>query len=138
MPNINEISTAVYRLVKADVALAGMAALYKGAKRPVRAKNPSVTVEARHLEPGEGEGIWMCNVVVAVYVSVLADGAPESGCLESIVSRVNEVLANAEIELEGAKAMPLIEGESAGPEWHSAHEREVCQESVFGLVFVKY
>lgn len=138
MPNINEISTAVYRFLKTDAALAEMGTLYKGAKRPVKARNPSLTVEARRLEPGQGEGIWMCDVAVTVYVDVLADGAPDSGLLESIVTRVHGTLADTEIELEGAKAMPLIEGENTGPEWQSAHEREVYQESVFGLVFVKF
>jgi hypothetical protein len=138
MPNINEISTAVYRLLKADPALEGMCRLYKGTKRPARAKNPSLTVEARRLEPGQGEGIWMCDVAVTAYVDVLADGASDSGRLEEIVSRVQEVLADAEVELEGAKTLPLIEGENSGPEWQSAHDREVYQESVFGLVFIKF
>ena len=138
MPNINEISTAVYRFLKTDAELAVMGTLYKGAKRPVKAKNPSLTVEARRLEPGQGEGIWMCDVAVTVYVDVLADGAPDSLLLESIVSRVHQALADREIEMEGSKAMPLIEGENSGPEWQSAHEREVYQESVFGLVFVKF
>lgn len=138
MPNINEISTAVYRFLKADAALSGMCTLYKGAKRPVRAKNPSLTVEARRLEPGEGEGIWMCDVAITAYVDMRADGAPDSERLEAIVSRVQEMLADTEIALDGAKALPLIEGENAGPEWRSAHEREVSQESVFGLVFVKF
>lgn len=138
MPNINQISTAVYRLLKADTAFAGMCRLYKGTRRPARVKNPSVTVEARGLEPGEGEGIWMCDVAVTAYVDVRADGAPDNECLESIVSRIHEVLADTEIELEGAKTMPLIEGENNGPEWQSAHEREVYQESVFGLVFVMF
>ena len=138
MPNINEISTAVYRLLKTDAALAGICTLYKGSKRPVKAKNPSLTVEVRHLEAGAGEGIWMCDVAVTVYVNVLADGAPDNERLESIVSRVHEALADTEVELEGAKTMPLIEGENNGPEWQSAHGGEVYQESVFGLVFVKF
>lgn len=138
MPNINEINAAVYRLLTGDTELAAMCTVYKGPKRPSKAKNPAVTVDTRRLEPGEGEGIWMCDVTATVYVDVLADGAPDSVLLEDIVTRLHTALTDAEIGLDGAKALPLIAGENSGPEWQSAHDLEAYQESTFGLVFVSF
>lgn len=138
MPNINEITSAACRLLKADRALEAMCTVYRGGKRPARAMNPSATIDARHLERGEGEGIWMCDVVVTAYADMLADGAPDFGILEDIGKRVRSVLADAELELPGAKTLPLFEGETSPPEWQAAHDREAWQESVFGLVFVSF
>jgi hypothetical protein len=138
MPNIQDINTAMYRILKADEELAELCTVYKGAKRPVRASNPSLTVESRHLEPGEGEGIWMCDVAVTVYTDMLANGTPDMETLDAVMSRATILLADAELELEGAKALPLIEGENAGTVWQPAHEGEAFQERVFGLVFVSF
>ncbi len=136
MPNINEITAAAYRLLKEDTALNGMCTVYRGAKRPARARNPVATVEARRMEPGEGEGIWMCDLVVTVYADLLADGAPDCEALEDMGERVRTALGDAELELPGAKMLPLFEGGTSAPEWQAAHDREAWQEYVFGLVFV--
>ncbi|MFA6472284.1 MAG: hypothetical protein WCU00_09620 [Candidatus Latescibacterota bacterium] len=138
MPKVSEINTAVYRLLEADDTLLEMSRVYKGAKRPARAKNPSVTVDVKRLEPGEGEGIWMCDVTVTVYTDNLSNGSADQEKLEDISARVKELLADSEIELEDGKALPLIEGESRGPEWSSYHENETSQENIFGLVFVSF
>jgi hypothetical protein len=138
MPKISDINASVYRLLAADEALTGMCTIFKGAKRPARAKNPTLTVDARRLEPGEGEGIWMCDVTVTAYTDNLSNGTADQEKLEAISARVKEILADSEIELENGKALPLIEGESHGPEWSSYHENEEMQENIFGLVFVSF
>ena len=138
MPKVSEINTAVFRLLEADETLTGMCRVFKGAKRPARAKNPSITVDTKRLEPGEGEGIWICDVTVTAYTDNLSNGTADQGKLEDISARVKEILADREIELENGKALPLIEGESHGPEWSSYHENEAAQENIFGLVFVSF
>jgi hypothetical protein len=138
MPTIQDITTAVYRLLNADATLAGLCTLYKGAKRPVRASNPSLTVETRRLERGEGEGIWMCDVVVTAFANILANGSPDVETLDALMARTGELLSDAELELADAKALPLIEGDCGGTSWESAHDGEACQERTFGLVFVSF
>jgi len=138
MPNINEINTAVYKLLKADDTLTGSCTVYKGEKRPSQSHNPSVTVECKHLERGNGEGIWMCNVEVAVYADILANSQPDHTELESITSRIREILTDALIELSGAKALPLVEKTSVSPSWNMQHDDEVSQQSVYGLVFISF
>ncbi len=138
MPNINEINTAVYRLLKEDEILCSFCTVYKGEKRPSQSQNPSVTVECKRLERGKGEGIWMCDIVATVYADILANSQPDHEQLESITSRVREVLTDSEIELNGAKALPLVERENNGPSWNIQHDKEVLQESIYGLVFINY
>lgn len=138
MPGINSINTAIYKLLKNDETLAGLCSIYKGSKRPGNAANPSVTVNTKRLEASQGEGIWMCDVVMTTYVDVMANRMADQETVESIVSQVKKVLADTEIELEGAKALPLVEGESTGPEWLSNHENETFQENTFGLIFVDF
>jgi len=135
VPNINQITAAAYRLLNADAALTGMCRVRRGAKRPVRSKNPAVTVEIRNFEPGAGEGVWMCDVAVTAYADLLGDGAPDYDMLDGIMERVGEVLSDAELKLTGAKAHPLIEGNISAPDWRPEHAREMYQEAVFGLVF---
>ena len=138
MPNINDITTSVYKLLKADETLDGLCTVYKGSKRPNCASNPSVTVEAKRLEPGEGEGIWMCDVVTTVFADNLANGMPDHERLDVIVTRLYLVLEDAEISLENAHALPLIRGDIGGPSWNNTHEGETSQEYTFGLLFIKY
>ena len=138
MPEINAINTAVYKLLKNDEILTGLCSVYKGSKRPGNVTNPSVTVDTKRLEAGQGEGIWICDVVVTTYVDVLANRMADHETLENIVYQVKKVLVNTEIELEDAKALPLIEGESTSPEWLSNHENETLQESTFGLIFIDF
>ncbi len=138
MPKINEINTAVYRLLKSDETLSELCMIYKGAIRPTKLRTPSVTIETKRLESKGGEGIWMCDVVVTTYVDVLLNRMPDHEKLEEISSRVRELLKDSEIELDNAKAFPLIDGESSGPEWDSVHNSEVMQESIFGLIFVAF
>jgi hypothetical protein len=138
MPKISEINTSVFKLLGADESLSGMCRVFKGAKRPARAKNPTITVDTKRLERGEGEGIWMCDVTVTAYADNLSNGAADQKKMEDISARVKEILADREIELASAKALPLIEGESHGTEWSSYHENEAAQENIFGLVFVSF
>ena len=138
MPNINEINTAVYSLLADDETLAGLCTIYKGSKRPSYVQNPSVTINIKRLVPGEGEGIWMCDVVVTVYTDVFANRMPDHEKLEELSSTISGILTDAEIELDEGKALPLIKGESSGPEWNTGHNNEGMQEMTFGLVFVKF
>ena len=124
MPNINEINSAGYRLLKSDETLDGLCTLYKGVKRPSKAQNPSVTVDAKRLEHGKGD--------------VLANRMPDHEKMEELSLRILGVMSDSEIELEGAKAFPLIPGESKSPEWDSSHYAETLQEFTFGLVFVQF
>jgi hypothetical protein len=138
MPGIQEINTAVTRILRADETLGSLCTVYKGAKRPVRARTPALTVETRRLERGEGEGMWMCDIVITAYADMKSNGIPDDGLLDAILARACALLADAELELAAAKAHPLIEGESGGAEWQPAHDREMYQERVFGLVFVSF
>ena len=138
MPSMDAINTAVYKLLSNDETLGGVCTVYKGSKRPGNSTNPLITVESKRLESGEGEGIWMCDVVVTTFVDVLANRMADNDTIENIVSRVNNLLVDKEIALEGAKALPLIEGESSGPDWLSAHADETMQESIFGLIFIDF
>ncbi len=138
MPNINAINTAVYTLLNADTTLTGLCTVYKGGKRPSLATNPSVTVEAKRLEPGAGEGIWMCDIAVTAFTDSLANGMPDHESLDTIVSRMYQVLEDAETDLDNAQALPLVRGDISGLTWTSAHETETSQECVFGLVFIQY
>jgi len=138
MPNLNTINSAVYKFLSNDNTLTGLCNVYKGAKRPINATNPSVTVDAKRLEPGEGEGIWMCDIVVTSYIDVQSNRMPDHDALENIVSRVTGILSDKEIVLNDAKALPLIEGESKGPEWQKEHDNETMHESIFGLIFIDF
>lgn len=138
MPNINDINTEVYKLLKADVTLGGLCTVYKGGRRPSQAPNPSVTVEAKRLESGEGEGIWMCDVVTKAYVDMLANGMPDHETLGNIVSRLDQTLTDAEITISNAKALPLIKGDVSGPDWTNTHSGETSQENIYGLIFIHF
>lgn len=138
MPNINEINTAVYSLLAGDEILSGLCTIYKGKKRPSKAQNPSVTIDTKRLERGEGEGIWMCDVVVTVYTDLLANRMADHRTLTDAGIRIREVLSDRELTLENAKAHPLIEGESLSPDWEGNHENESRQEKTFGLVFIQF
>ena len=138
MSNINEINTAVYKVLNNDVSLGGLCTVYKGKKRPIGAENPSVTVNATRLEPGKGEGVWMCDVVVSSYVDILANRMPDHDTHSQLNVVISNLLTDTEIDLDSAKALPLIRGESTGPEWDRAHDNETLQETTFGLVFVKF
>ena len=138
MQNMDTINTAVYKLLNNDETLGGLCTIYKGSRRPEGSTNPSITIESRRLESGEGEGIWMCDVVVTTFVDVMANRMADHDTIETIVSRVKEMLTDTKLELEGAKALPLIAGESGGPEWASAHDDETMQEITFGLIFIDF
>lgn len=138
MPNINEINTAVYKLLKADDILTGSCTIYKGVKRPSQTNNPSVTEDCINLERGNGEGIWMCDVEVTVYVDTLANNQPDHMKLESIATRIREILTDAAIELSGAKALPLVEKTAVSPSWKMQHDNEVSQQSVYSLVVISF
>ena len=138
MPNINELNTAVYKLLKADDTLTGSCTAYKGEKRPSQSHNPSVTVDCKHLERGNGEGIWMCDVAVTVYADTLANSQPDHMELESITSRIREILTDAAIELSGAKALPLVGKTAESPSWNMQHDNEISQQSVYELVFISF
>ena len=138
MPNINEINTAVYKLLKADDTLTGSSTVYKGEKRPSMSDNPSVTVDCKNLERGNGEGIWMCDVAVTVYANTLANSQPDHMELENITSRIRVILTDTVIELSGAKALPLVWKTAVSPSWNIQHDNEVSQKSVYGLVFISF
>ena len=138
MPTVNEINSAVYSFLADDETLSGLCTIYKGSKRPSKMQIPSVTVDTRDLRPGEGEGIWMCDVVVAAYTDILANRMPDHGKLEELSSAVSDILTDAEIILNAAKALPLIKGGSTGPEWEKCHDNQMMQEMTFGVVFVKF
>ncbi|MBN1292544.1 MAG: hypothetical protein JXB48_11955 [Candidatus Latescibacteria bacterium] len=138
MPKMNDIHTAVYKLLSEDEILMGLCTVYKGGRRPSHSVNPSATVEVKHLDRGEGEGIWMCDIVITVFSDSLTNGQPDHVQLSDIVNRMYNILTDYEIELNDAKALPIIAGESSGPVWSGHHTQEVSQECVYGLVFVCY
>ena len=138
MPNINPINIAVYQLLTADTTLDGLCSIYKGGKRPSQAENPSVTVEAKRLEPGNGEGMWMCDIVVTAYAANLSNGMPDHEMLENIASCIYGILEDGEITLENSQALPLIRGDICGPSWNTNHDEETSRECIFGLIFVNF
>lgn len=137
MPVINEIESAVYRLLKEDTVLGGLCAVYKGAKRPVRASNPCLTAEIKRLAPGSGEGIRMCDIVLTAYADVTANLMSSGDTLGVIAEAVHNALDGKTPEIAGAKVMPLIEG-GTDSGWDPEHERETWLEMTYGLVFVKF
>ena len=138
MPTINGINTAVFKVLNNDVNLTAVSSVYKGAKRPSNAINPSVTVDAKRLAPGGGEGIWMCDVVVTAYADMLSNRMPDHETLDNMTAFISEALTDKVIELDNGKALPLIEGESAESDWDNIHGLEAMQEITFGLVFIKF
>lgn len=138
MPYIDAVNTAVYKILSGDIALGELCTVYKGAKRPGGAVNPSVTADTKRLMRGEGEGIWKCDIVITVYADVLANRTADHVTLDAISGRVRALLADAEPELAGAKALPIFEGESSSPEWMSAHTDETVQADTYGLIFIDF
>ena len=138
MPKIYDILTAVYKLLREDEELSVLCTIYKGGKRPSHKVNPSATVEVKHLERGEGEGIWMCDIYVTVFTDSVSNGQPDHLRISDIVSRIDTILTDYELELSGAKTLPLIAGEGSGPVWNSHHMHEITQECIYGLVFINF
>ena len=138
MPNTNTITTAAYRKLAADEQLGSLVTVYKGMKRPVNAPGPAVTVQTRRLEPGEGEGIWMCDIIVAVFVETLANRMIDQETHDTIAGRIQVILDDAELELDRGHPHPLIPGGTTEPEWRGSHDRETVQELTYGLVFLDF
>ena len=138
MSNINEINTAVYKLLNTDDTLSGNCKVYKGEKRPSHANNPSVTVNCSHLNRGSGEGIWMCDVEITVYADTHANSQPDHVELENITTRIREILTDTVLELSNAQALPLSVKTSVNPLWNMVHDTEVSQQSVYSLIFVNF
>ncbi len=138
MPNTNTITTAAYRELAADDQLGSLATVYKGMKRPVNAPSPAVTVQTKRLEPGEGEGIWMCDIIVTVFVETLANRMIDQETHDAIAGRIQAILDDAELELDQGHPHPLIPGGMPEPEWRGSHDRETVQELTYGLVFLDF
>ena len=138
MPNTNTITTAVYQKLAADEQLGALAAVYKGMKRPVNAPCPAVTVQTRRLEPGEGEGIWMCDIIITIFVETLPNRMIDQEMHDAIIARVQAILDDAVLELDRGHPHPLIPGGMAEPEWRGSHDRETVQELTYGLVFLDF
>jgi hypothetical protein len=138
MPNVQAINTAVYRILSGSDELSALCMVYKGAKRPGGAINPSVTVDTKRLEPGEGEGMWIGDIVITVYADNLPNRTADHETIGEITSLVASALDDAELDLYSAKAFPLIEGGTSGIEWMGKHDSEAAQECTYGLVFVDF
>ena len=138
MPNIQDITTAAYRLLAADGELAGLCTVYKGKKRPANAVGPALTVEAGKLEPGPGEGVWTGTVTVTAYAPVLSNRMPDFETLDGIAGRARGVLGDAEIDIENGKALPLIDGGGTSADWDETHDGEARRDLFFGLVLVSF
>lgn len=138
MPQTDDICTAVYAMLAADDAVTSLCTVRKGRKRPVNASSPTATVDVRRLERGEGEGIWMCDVIVTIHAGLLSNRAPDHGTHALTAAAVTNALAGKTPSIANASVLPLIEGESGGTDWDADHDGESRQELVFGLVFVKF
>ena len=138
MPDVQAINTAVYRILAGSDALSARCAIFKGAKRPGNAANPSVTIDTKRLEPGEGDGMWIGDIVVTVYADILPNRTADHETISEITFLITSLLGDAELELSREKAFPLIEGGSGSIEWVGAHTTETLQESTFGLVLVDF
>ena len=138
MSTIQAIDTAVYTLLKNDSTLDGLAAIYKGTKRPSGAENPTVTVGSAGIKPGDGEGIRICEIVVTAYADILSNRMADNSAHETIMSRITGLLAYTEIVLANAKCLPLRENGNTGIEWKSIHDTETFQEIRFELTFIDF
>ncbi len=138
MPDIQAVNTAVYRILAGSDDLSARCAIFKGAKRPGNAANPSITIDTKQLQPGEGDGLWIGDIVVTVYADTLPNRTADHETMSEITSLTASLLGDAELELSGAKAFPLIKGGVSGIKWLSAHPVEGSQESTFGLVLVDF
>lgn len=138
MPDIQAVNTAVYRILAGSDELSAQCSIFKGEKRPGGAGNPSITIDTKRLQPGEGDGMWIGDIVITVYADTLPNRTADHETMKEITSLTAALLGDADLELTGAKAFPLIEGGVSGIEWRSAHTTEVSQESTFGLVLVDF
>jgi hypothetical protein len=135
MTGLNEINTAVYKVLKADQELSGLCGIFKG-RRAKKAPNPSITIETSRLEPGGGEGVKMCDITVRAHIDPLSDSTTDNLLAEEIIGHIQYILSDREIDLDNVRAMPLIRGDVTGPQWSGEREGEVVYECIFGLVFV--
>lgn len=138
MPTTNTITSAVYRLLAADTELAAACTVYKGAKRPADAGSPAITVQVKRLEPGEGIGIWMCDIVITIHVATLTNRMTDQDTHDTLCRRIQAVLDDVELDLTTGHAHPLIAGTVGDPEWRSRHDQETAQELTFGLIFLDF
>jgi hypothetical protein len=138
MPNTTIITSAVYAVLAANAELASHCTIYRGERRPSASSNPSVTIHAKRLERSEGDGIWMCDVIVTVYADTLPNRMIDQNTHDVIASRISTLLDDAELDLAAGHAHPLIAGGVSDPEWSSRHDRETTQALTFGLLFVDF
>jgi len=138
MTGINDINTAVYKILKGSEELTALCRICKGEKRPSRWANPVLTVSAKRLEPGQGAGIKMCDIAITVHADLKSNRVPDYDIHSGIERAVRSMLSDREIEIDGVKALPLIEGESGEPKWDGIHEQESSQEMIYGLVYVDF
>ncbi len=110
MATINGINTAVFKVLNNDVNLTAVSSVYKGAKRPSNAINPSVTVDAKRLAPGGGEGIWMCDIIISIFIDTLANRMIDQEAHVTLANRIQSLLQDTELTLNSGHAHPLIGG----------------------------
>lgn len=138
MPNTTTITSAVYAILAADADLTSRSTIIRGERRPSSSSNPTVTIHAKRLERGEGEGIWMCDVIVTAFVDTLATRMIDQETHDIIASRISTLLDDTELDLAAGHAHPLIAGGISDPEWSPRHDRETAQALTFGLIFVDF
>ena len=138
MLNTNTITTAVYRKLAADAELTGLCTVFKGGRRPSNSPLPALTIQTKRFERGEGEGIWMCDIIVTVFAHTLENRMIDQETHDAAATRVRDILDDAELDLDAGHAHPLIAGGMTEPEWNGRHDRETVQELTFGLVFLDF
>jgi len=138
MPNINDIATAVYSELANNSSLIAAATVYKGKKRPSGAVSPALTVDVRRLERGEGEGMWICDIMVTVFTNILSNRMPDHDTHAELGRLIRTILSDTTLTINNAQALPLIEGGANLPEWDRDHDSESWQEFTFGLVFMQF
>ena len=138
MPNTSIITAAVHAVLVGDTGLTSLCTVHRGARRPSGAANPVLTIHANRLEPGEGDGIWMCDIMVTVYVDTLANRMIDQETHDAIAARIGSLLDDFELDIPSGHAHPLIAGGVSDPEWHPRHDRETAHVLTFGLIFVDF
>jgi hypothetical protein len=138
MPNTTTITAAVYTILAADANLTSRCTIIRGERRPSSSSNPTVTIHVKRLERGEGEGIWMCDVIVTVYANTLSTRMIDQETHDIIAFRISTLLDDTELDLTAGHAHPLIAGGISDPEWSPRHDRETAQALTFGLIFVDF
>lgn len=137
----NEILSAVWRLLDADVTLQGASQLgsagriWTGSKRPMQTDNPLLTIEgSRQLYESQMEQ-W--ELLIKAFVDDSDNGSVDMTRLGNITDRVVDLLHNAEMTITGGRIRSVYLESSSEALYDPQHQKEHRQELTFQLFAIK-